>query len=61
MFHVELFPVVISSGHFWPQGQRYKDSKHEEHIDLDMTKQGINNLDKINVNCSTSNDRSILN
>ena len=46
MFHVELFPVVISSGHFWPQGQRYKDSKHEEHIDLDMTKQEINNLDK---------------
>ena len=60
MFHVEMFHD-ISSGHFWPQGQRYKDSKHEEHIDLDMTKQGINNLDKINVNCSTSNDRSILN
>ena len=52
MFHVEIFPVVISSGHssghFQPQGQRYRDSKHEEHIDLDMTKQGINNLDKIN-------------
>ena len=48
MFHVEIVPVVISSGHFQPQGQRYKDSKHEEHIDLGMTKQGINNLDKIN-------------
>lgn len=52
MFHVEIFSVVIPSGHssgqFQPQGQRYNDSKHEEHIDLDMTKQGINNLDKIN-------------